>query len=143
MSTEKTLFTPGPWVLSENTNSGCAIEASVAIGVSRIEQEQAAQKGENIQPIYHVDIKPLLSVNEDGGVTVQLVYESWRQFPSVDFKKMQKANCDLMLQSPAMYKMLEKLEKHHLDESCATAVHNLLAAARGEQQGGSLANENV
>ena len=89
--------TPGPWKLQNDTE----IWADVHIGED--------QDGKNYQPIYEVPIPARLVVMKDGTVEAHISYESWRQFPSNDFKAMQEANARLIVTSPKLLRALRVL----------------------------------
>jgi len=77
--------TKGPWEI-KNTPGTLEIWASVNLGRDQYDV--------NLQPIYNVDIRPYIKVDEQGHATMMLTYESWRQFSSVNFQEMQKANAE-------------------------------------------------
>ena len=116
-----TKHTPGPWQTRENVGAGIEILADVEVG--------GTPTGENIQPIYQVDVRPMLSVGEDGRVTAMLTYESWRQFPSVDFQAMQRANARLIASAPDLLAVLRSLAYRCKMEGVGTSWANLADAA--------------
>lgn len=77
-------ITPGDWEFKDVAGVGFEIWASVNIGTDAT--------GKNLQPIYEGRCAPTLHIKEDGSVIALIAYESWRQFPSVNFKEMQMAN---------------------------------------------------
>ena len=93
-------FTPGPWQLKSYSNSSqLEIWAEVNIG---------GKKGDEVlQPIYNVSIEPSFQIDANGALCMHLSYDSWRQFPSPDFRTMQRANGYLMAAAPEMYAALK------------------------------------
>ena len=100
--------TEGPWELRDVVGSGLEIWARVDLGKSRCEQTDLAT-GPYLQPIYEVSIEPQLRVGKDGTVEAHICYESWRQFPSINFQEMQRANAKLITASPEMADSLFRL----------------------------------
>jgi hypothetical protein len=113
-------FTKGPWEARDVKGAGWEIYATVNIGKTA--------GGGVLQPIYHVGIQPMLFVNKDGGVTAKLSYEDWRQFPSVDFEKMQAANAHLIAAAPRLYTALKAL--YNAVDSCVELTPDVLMEAR-------------
>ena len=93
--------TPGPWEIKNVPSAGIGIFAKVDIGKSDMSNGV-------LQPIYNVSVKPMLQVQDDGMVVAQLCYESWRQFPSTNFKEMQEANARLIASAPELLKALKR-----------------------------------
>lgn len=93
--------TPGPWEARDVKGAGWEIYATVNIG--------KAEGGGVLQPIYNVGCRPMLFVNEEGTVTMKISFEDWRQFPSVNFEKMQEANAILIASAPRLYNALKRL----------------------------------
>lgn len=98
-------FTPGPWVLKSDGASGNEIWADVDLGRPTFDGAVPAEP--RLQPIYHVNARPQLIVSDEGNVHAQIVYESWRQFPSTNFKETQEANARLIAAAP---ELLERLK---------------------------------
>lgn len=82
--------TPGPWELEDAGNNTFEIRARVNVGRD--------EGGGVLQPIS--SLQPSLMVGKDGRVYASLVYDSYRQFPSLDFLEMQRANAQLMTAAP-------------------------------------------
>ena len=93
-------YTKGEWEVRDIPSHGLEIYAKVNIGKD--------ENGGVVQPIYDVDIKPNLSIDNDGKVWMMIAYESWRQFPSTNFQEMQKANANLIAAAPDMYQALKE-----------------------------------
>jgi hypothetical protein len=122
--------TPGPWTCKDVVGAGLQIWASVNLGKTMY--------SEGLQPIYRIGIKPQLVVGDDGIAAAQMCYEDWRQFPSVNFTEMQKANARLIAASPELLGMVKSLlmcvSAHGLEPFCnatATAARELIAKAEG------------
>ncbi len=94
-------FTKGKWEARNVPSAGWEIFAEVNMGKD--------ENGGVLQPIYNVDIKPSLSVGDDGKVYAMIAYESWRQFPSIKFQKMQEANAQLIATAPKLYEALKHI----------------------------------
>ena len=92
--------TPGRLEVREVSGAGIQIWAEVNIGRD--------EHGGVLQPIYEIGLRPLLQVGEDGRVHMMLAYESWRQFPSTDFKAMQRANAVLFAAAPEMKDFVQR-----------------------------------
>ena len=110
--------TPGPWEIKEGAGGSQEIHAKVNIG-------RDMSKGV-LQPLYDVQLRPSLMVGEDGAVYASLTYDSYRQFPSVDFVAMQRANARLIAAAPDLKDELQdatnlichlcvRLNPQHLD----------------------------
>ena len=85
--------TPGPWEVRPTRADTQEVFAAVNIGTD--------EEGGILQPIYDISLHPSLMVGRDDGlVYAMLTYESYRQFPSVDFKEMQRANARLIAAAP-------------------------------------------
>lgn len=113
--------TPGPWEV-ENEQ----IFAKVDIGKDDM-------SGGVLQPIYDVPLRPQLSVNDSGIVTMHICYESWRQFPSINFKEMQEANAHLITAAPELLDALEKIIFHTTpipDKGSSYVTNTVLSKAR-------------
>ncbi len=85
-------YTKGKWTIKNIPSHGLEIYAEVNMGTD--------EHGGVLQPIYNVDIKPHLKVGEDGKAFLMIAYESWRQFPSINFQEMQEANAQLIAAAP-------------------------------------------
>lgn len=81
--------TPTPWRLTDNPGQGLVIHGNVDLGTD--------DEGGKLRFLYDVSASPSLTVNRDGSVSMHVCYETWRQFPSVDFVAMQKANAELIV----------------------------------------------
>jgi hypothetical protein len=107
--THRMEYTKGEWKVKNIPSHGLEIFAEVNIGND--------ENGGVLQPIYNVDIKPYVRIGDDGKAYVIIAYESWRQFPSVNFQKMQKANAQLIAAAPELYGALKaakaRLEEYH------------------------------
>lgn len=88
-------YTPMPWEVKEIAGAGIEIFAKVDIG-------KEDMSGGVLQPIYNVSLTPSLHVGRDGIVRAMISYESWRQFPSINFQEMQKANAYLIASAPEL-----------------------------------------
>lgn len=97
-------FTKGQWTVKDVDSAGLEIFTEVNLWKD--------ENGGVLQPIYNVGIRPSLMVDKNGKVTMMIAYESWRQFPSINFQEMQKANANLIAASPNMYKALKALVDH-------------------------------
>lgn len=95
-------FTQGEWTVKDADSAGLEIFAEVNLGKD--------ENGGVLQPIYNVGIRPSLMVDKNGKVTMMIAYESWRQFPSINFQEMQKANANLIAAAPDMYEALKLLQ---------------------------------
>ena len=85
--------TRGPWEVRTRHEYAHEIFAAVNIGTD--------EEGGVLQPIYDISLRPSLMVGrEDGLVYAMLTYDSDRQFPSIDFREMQKANAYLIAAAP-------------------------------------------
>lgn len=100
-------FTPGPWEARDEKGAGLQILAVADIGSSL----DSAGSRQVLQPLYKVSIKPTLSVGDDGRVHMLLSYEDWRQFPTVNFKEMQRANARLIASAPELFEALSALAR--------------------------------
>ena len=118
-------FTPGPWEAKYIPSSGLKIIAKVDIG------KEDMSNGV-LQPIYDLSVKPELRVNDNGSVTMELAYESWRQFPSVDFKAMQEANASLIAAAPDMYEALKTVCGNCWDNDSCPACYVKAAINKAE-----------
>lgn len=96
------MHTPGPWTIIEREGTGLFIEAKVDIGKDDMSDGI-------LQSIYDIHLRPELYVGEDGSVTMRLCYKSWRQFPSTNFREMQKSNARLIAAAPVMLHALETI----------------------------------
>ena len=113
-------FTPGPWEARDVVGAGWEIYATVNIG---------REKGGGVlQPIYQVSCRPMLYVDPDGSVIAKLSFEDWRQFPSVNFQKMQAANANLIASAPRLYNALKRL--YESVDSCAELTPEVMIEAR-------------
>lgn len=113
-------FTEGPWEARDVAGAGWEIYATVNIG---------REKGGGVlQPIYHVSCKPMLFINDDGSVTAKLSFEGWRQFPSIDFQKMQAANAILIASAPRLYNALKSL--YEAVDSCVELTPDVMKEAK-------------
>lgn len=93
-------YTKGPWTIKNIPSHGLEIYAEVNMGKD--------ENGGVLQPIYNVDIEPHLRVGKDGTASVMIAYESWRQFPSINFQKMQEANAQLIATAPELCEALKE-----------------------------------
>lgn len=100
------MHTPGPWQFRETKGAGIEIWAPVNLGPS-IESSTGELIGPVLQPVYEAFIKPRLTVEADGRVYCQISYESWRQFPTIKFDEMQRANGHLIACAPDLLDALE------------------------------------
>ena len=94
------MHTKGQWEIQNIPSHGLEICAKVDIG-------KEDMSGGVLQPIYAVSLKPSLSVDDNGAVTMMVCYESWRQFPSINFKEMQEDNAHLIAAAPELLEALE------------------------------------
>ena len=123
--------TPGPWTIRGIQSSGLSIMAHVEIG-------KEDMSGGQLQPIYEVSIKPHLQIGDDGRVHMDLTYESWRQFPSIDFQEMQKANARLIAASPDLLAACRAaLEDCQSDDWAESGLGKQLQAAIAKAEGES------
>lgn len=101
-------ITPGKWETKERFK-GSHIEIWSTVNLGLDENSMPPQ------PIYEVSIKPSFQMGEDGKVYLMISYESFRQFSSVNFKEMQRANSELIAHAPtdikALLKYIEELEE--------------------------------
>ena len=93
-------YTKGEWTIKEIPSHGLEIFAEVNMGKD--------EHGGVLQPIYTVSIRPHLKVCNDGIAELMIAYESWRQFPSVNFEEMQRANAQLIAAAPDLYEALKE-----------------------------------
>lgn len=122
--------TKGKWEAKDIPSHGWEIFAEVNMGKD--------ENGGVVQPIYNVDIKPYIRVGDDGIAYVMIAYESWRQFPSVNFKEMQEANAHLIAASPVMLQALVEVEsylenRHPESYRQLEIVREALAKAKGKE----------
>lgn len=89
--------TPEPWEAKDVPGQGWQIHARVP------ELDRTAM-------IQEVPIQPQLSI-ADGKVYVCLSYESFVQFPSDDWEKMQTANAQLMVEAPTQAARIKELKE--------------------------------
>jgi len=99
-----TKHTPGPWEAKDVPAAGIEIFAKVDIG------KEDMSSGV-LQPIYNVSLKPSLQVGENGIVNLMISYESWRQFPSINFQEMQRANARLIAAAPELLETCKQILK--------------------------------
>lgn len=128
-------FTPGPWRVEDVPRAGLEISARVDIGKEDMSDGV-------LQPIYHVSLEPAVTVNIDGTVTATIAFESYRQFPSVNFKAMQRANANLIAAAPELYDVMDRVcrECMFIDDddgyqnACEICdIGKVLRKARGER----------
>lgn len=106
MNTSK--HTPGPWKVEDHAGVGLEIFATVNLGPEQCEASASTTpSGPLLQPIYNVPLRPEIKVGDDGIAYVKLAYEDWRQFPSIAFKKMQKANAYLIAAAPELLELIQ------------------------------------
>lgn len=113
-------ITPGDWEFKDVAGVGFEIWASVNIGTDAT--------GKNLQPIYEGRCAPTLHIKEDGSVIALIAYESWRQFPSVNFKEMQMANGIAIAALPDCLEALRVIEQLTRG-TLSTHVHAVACAA--------------
>ena len=113
--TEQMKHTPGPWEAKDVESAGIEIFAKVDIG-------KEDMSGGVLQPIYRVSLEPSLQVGKDGIVRAMISYESWRQFPSINFQEMQRANAQLISAAPELLEAckigLEEMKTWLKSEEC-------------------------
>lgn len=113
-------FTKGPWEAKDIPSAGWQIYAEVDLGKD--------ERRGVIQPIYNVNVKPMLFVNNEGTVTAVIAYEDWRQFPSINFQEMQAANSRLIAAAPRLYNALKKL--YESIDSCVDLTPEVMKEAK-------------
>jgi hypothetical protein len=96
-------FTPGPWTLIDSPSAGLEIHAAVDLGREKQCHDESVPTGPVLRRLYEVSLKPSVRIGEDGRAHVMLAYEEWRQFPTVNFQEMQRANARLMADAPNLY----------------------------------------
>lgn len=106
--------TSGPWELRDRPSAGLEIYATVNLGPD--------ERGGVLQPVYEVAVTPSLKVLADGSVQMCIAYESYRQFPSEDFKAMQQANGRLIAKAPEMLAELQQLREENAQLKAAITM---------------------
>jgi len=112
--------TPRPWKFEAKPGSNIYISARVDIG------KEDMSKG-RLQPIYEVSLRPQLRVGEDGIVYAVLSYDNRIQFPSVDFREMQKANACLIAAAPDLLEALRPFANFACDDWQTHGCYNCIA----------------
>ena len=101
--------TPEPWEATDRPGQGWQIRARVP----HLDRAVTIQE---------VPIRPQVTIGDDGKVYVTVSYESFNQFPSDDWLKMQAANAILMAAAPELLKacmLADRADQIGNDGTCA------------------------
>jgi len=115
-------YTKGEWKFEDIPGRGMIITAYI-------------EKPKQMQPIYNVSIRPQVEITDDGRLCVTLSYSDWRQFPSDDWREMQRANGRLMTSAPelleACKEVLNMPRQFHIPCALVTKLGQAIAKAEG------------
>lgn len=114
-------YTSGPWIDKGSGTTGHEIKAKIA------------KIGKEFMAIFHTpEVRDLsLQINEKGEIWALLAYERWVQFPSDDWKEMQKANVQLITAAPDLLEALKRSRGQWIHSVNADICLAAIAKAEG------------